>query len=298
MHVRRSGTRVDILTPAKLNLFLEVRERRHDGFHEIETLMVPVALWDSLHFERAESPEIHFRVSRTHGGPPSAESVPEGAENLAVRAISLLRERAGVAQGARLHLVKRIPAAAGMGGGSSDAAAALVAANLGWDVGLAHTQLESLAAELGSDVPFFLGAGPAICRGRGEKVDPVPGICPLHFVVACPPAGLSTAEVYRACRPRRAACTSRDIVKELVRGDVASAGRMLSNGLQLAAASLSPWIDRLQGEFATLDTLGHELSGSGTAYFGICRHARHARRVAAQLRARRVGRVFAVAGTV
>ena len=122
--------------------------------------------------------------------------MPEGPDNLVVRAVELVRRRAGVRRGAKLLLVKRIPAAAGLGGGSSDAAAALVAANEGWRLGRSRDELADWAAELGSDVPFFLAGGPAICRGRGERVEPVAGLGALDFVVVRPPEGLSTAAVY------------------------------------------------------------------------------------------------------
>jgi 4-diphosphocytidyl-2-C-methyl-D-erythritol kinase len=118
-----------------------------------------------------------------------------------VRAVELLRRRACITAGARLHLVKRIPVAAGLGGGSSDAAAALVAANLGWDLGWSGDELAELGSQLGSDVPFFLGRGTAICRGRGEHVVPIAGFGRQSFVVVKPPAGLSTSAVYARCRP-------------------------------------------------------------------------------------------------
>ena len=104
-----------------------------------------------------------------------------------------------------MRLVKRIPSAAGLGGGSSDAAAALTLANDAWGLGWSPAQLSRLGSELGSDVPSFFAGGPAVCRGRGEQVEPVAGLGMLHFVVVRPPAGLATADGYRACRPGRAA---------------------------------------------------------------------------------------------
>jgi 4-diphosphocytidyl-2-C-methyl-D-erythritol kinase len=151
-----------------------------------------------------------------------------------------------------MQLVKRIPLAAGLGGGSSDAAAALVAANLGWGLGWSHEQLAVLAAELGSDVPFFLSpgyfrSGPAICRGRGERVEPLAPQSLLHCVVATPPEGLSTAQVYSACRPAAAARPLAALLDALRRGQTALAGRLLYNGLQPAAETRSRWIVRLRG---------------------------------------------------
>ena len=145
-------------------------------------------------------------------------------------------------------------------------------------------ELASLAAELGSDIPFFLYGGPAVCRGRGEIIEPVVGLGALHFVVAKPPAGLSTADVYRACRPSSGPRRVAGLLDALRQGLLAGAAGHLHNALQAAAETLSPWIARLSREFGQLDFLGHRMSGSGTSYFGLCRHARHARRLAAYLR--------------
>jgi 4-diphosphocytidyl-2-C-methyl-D-erythritol kinase len=199
-----------------------------------------------------------------------------------------------VALGANLRLLKRIPAAAGLGGGSSDAAAALVAVNEAWQLGRSREELAAWASELGSDVPFFLLGGPAICRGRGERIEPTPGLGSLHFVVVRPPEGLATAAVYAACRPSEIAESVEPLVCALRQGDLRQAGRQLYNRLECAARELSPWISRLQQEFSRLDCLGHGMSGSGTSYFGLCRHARHAKRLAQCLQARGVGSVFAV----
>jgi 4-diphosphocytidyl-2-C-methyl-D-erythritol kinase len=190
--------------------------------------------------------------------------------------------------------VKRIPAASGLAGGSSDAAAALVAANLGWQLNWPREQLAPLAAELGSDVPFFLGQGPAVCRGRGEIMEPVAGLAPLSFVIVRPPVGLSTPAVYRACRPAVEPRHAEPLVDSLRRGDLGTAAKHFHNALQIAAEGLCDWIARLKQEFAALGCLAHQMSGSGSAYFGLCRHARHARRIAASLRSRGVGQVYAV----
>jgi 4-diphosphocytidyl-2-C-methyl-D-erythritol kinase len=213
---------------------------------------------------------------------------------LALRAAQLLRTRAGVEAGIGLKLVKRIPSAAGMGGGSSDAAAALLAANQIWRLGWSRAKLAELAAELGSDVPFFLDGKAAICRGRGERIEPVANLLPLNFVVVRPPQGLSTADVYARCQvppePRSAA----PLVEALRAGDTRKLNRFVYNRLQGPAESLLPWIARVRREFAAQDCLADQLTGSGSAYFGICRHARHARRVAGRLRARGLGHVYSV----
>lgn len=309
MHVRRSGSAVEALAPAKLNLFLEVRSRRADGYHEIESLMVPVALWDTLTFVAAPTDQISLvcrsacaaRSSRvtgaSHGTNLCFDALPPADDNLVVRAVRMLQSLVGHRGGARLRLIKRIPVAAGLGGGSSDAAAALVAANLGWGLGLSNEQLSAVAGQLGSDVPFFLASGPAICRGRGERVTPLAPRSVLHCVVAAPPEGLSTAEVYAACRPSKSPRTLASLADALRSGRTKLVGRLLYNGLQVAAAKCSPWIARLGDEFSRLDFLGHQMSGSGTSYFGVCEHARHARRLASRLQQRGIGSAFAVAAT-
>lgn len=303
MRIHRSGVNHVVQAPAKLNLFFEVLAKRADGYHEVETLMCPIDLYDTLYFRQEASGQVELiceRVPQSGGLSGTGLSgtgvgeVPEGRDNLVVRAVELVRRRAGVDSGATLRLVKRIPTAAGLGGGSSDAAAALVAANQGWGLGFSPGELAAAAAELGSDVPFFLAGGPAVCRGRGERVEPVAGVGLLSCVVVCPPAGLSTAAVYGACRPARQAESVAPLLGALSRGNMKQTGRLLFNRLQPAAARLSPWIERLQREFAGEDCLGHGMSGSGTSYFGLCRHARHARRVARRLQANGVGNVFAV----
>jgi 4-diphosphocytidyl-2-C-methyl-D-erythritol kinase len=297
MHFHRSAAGLVVQAPAKLNLFFEVLAKRADGYHEIETLVYPIGLYDTLYF--TDDPGGQIRLSCELGRSSRGEGkgdVPTGPENLVVRAVELLRGRAGVARGATMRLVKRIPSAAGLGGGSSDAAAALRAANLAWDLGWPDSRLAEFGAELGSDVPLFFAGGPAVCRGRGEKVATVAGLGPLEFVVVRPPEGLSTAAVYGVCRRADRPRPLEPLLEAFARGDLAAAGRLLFNRLEEAAQSLSPWVRRLLGELAAMDCLGYGMSGSGTCCFGLCRHARHARRTAACLQARGMGVAFAVGG--
>ena len=304
MYVRRRGTLVEVETPAKVNLFLEVLSRRADGFHEIETLMVPIGLYDRVSLAANSTGTLGLTCRWAHGvegyrtrhgldGTGVWEAIPANEDNLALRSLTLLRQRSGVQAGADVMLVKRIPAAAGLGGASSDAAAVLAAANIAWRLGWSRKQLAEVAAELGSDVPFFLQGGACLCRGRGEQIEPVSGLKPLHLVVVRPPGGLATAAVYRACSPAAQPRRADALVAAACGGDAAQVGRLLFNRLQEAAERLSPWIERLRDAFGRLDCLGHQMSGSGTSYLGLCRHAGHARGVAARLRAAGWGAVFA-----
>jgi 4-diphosphocytidyl-2-C-methyl-D-erythritol kinase len=298
MHIRRTAVGLLIQTPAKLNLFFEVLAKRSDGYHEIESLITPIDLYDTLHFQEEPNGRLELKCRRVFGaGGPSGrgfDEFPEGSKNLALRAVELVRRKTCVRRGALLRLVKRIPAAAGLGGGSSDAAAALVAANEGWQLGRTREELMQWAAELGSDVPFFLAGGPAICRGRGERIEPVEPLGAMSFVVVRPPDGLATAAVYGACRAAQRPRSVGPLVGALRLGDWKLAGCRLLNRLQPAAEKLSHWIHLLQQEFSQLDFPGHGMSGSGTSYFGLCRHARHARRCARRLETRGLGAVFVV----
>jgi 4-diphosphocytidyl-2-C-methyl-D-erythritol kinase len=300
MHLHRSGSDVVVQAPAKLNLFFEVLGRREDGYHEIETLVTPIEFYDTLVLTDTSDGQVTLTCQKVYGVWGAAagllDGLPDGPENLVFRAVELLRRRAGVDRGASLRLVKRIPTAAGLGGGSSDAAAALMAANVAWSLGQSPEQLAALGAELGSDVPLFFTQGPAVCRGRGERVQPIHGMGPLHFVLLRPPAGLSTAAVYRACQPPRQPRSVQPLLEALARGDLPAAGRLLFNRLEPAAETLSPWIGRLREVVAQTDCLGHQMSGSGTCYFALCRHARHARRLARRLRASGIGIAMAVRG--
>jgi 4-diphosphocytidyl-2-C-methyl-D-erythritol kinase len=304
MFVRYSSIPVQVQAPAKINLFLEVLSRREDGFHEIETLMVPIDLCDDLALTATDDGRISLDCRWSWGCQaefPDGDDVdcqwprlPDGDANLAVRALRRLRSASGCSAGARVQLVKRIPSAAGLGGASSDAAAALVAANHAWRLGWCRERLAELAAELGSDIPFFLHGTACVCRGRGEQVEPLSPLRKWNLVIVRPRGGLTTADVYRHCRPADAPRRVDAILAAARGGDDAQVGRLLFNRLQAAAREVSPWIERLRRRFDRLGCLGHQMSGSGTSYFGICRHARHARRVARRLRAAGCGAVFAV----
>ena len=295
MHVGRRGAQIVVLAPAKLNLFLEVLGQRSDGFHELETLMAAVSVFDTLYFEpTTHEKAITFSTKWAIGCEARTECssgpLPMDDTNLVVRALQLIRQRASCASGARVHLVKRIPSQAGMGGASSNAAAALIAANLGWRLNLDRNVLQELAAQLGSDVPFFLDCGMATCHGRGELVKPHDFTGILFFVIAKPPLGLDTGSVFRHCSQKQRHRKRLNVATDQMRAS--SIGKNLFNRLQLGASELAVEVRRQEQEFSRLDLCGAQMTGSGTSYFGICRHARHARRVAEILRGRRCGLVM------
>lgn len=198
---------------AKINLGLEVLGLRPDGFHEVRTVLQSIALHDLLEVNPA--PEgIRFTCSDP--------ALPPGEDNLVVKAARLIQRESGCAKGARIHLVKRIPSQAGLGGGSADAACTLLALNRLWRLGLDGAALAALAARLGSDVPFFLVGGTALGLGRGEEVYPLPDAPPLHLLVVKPSRGMPTSEAYalldRALTAPRDAHRIASIVQGLVEG--------------------------------------------------------------------------------
>jgi 4-diphosphocytidyl-2-C-methyl-D-erythritol kinase len=281
--------------PAKVNLFLRVASRRPDGYHNLETVMARLSFCDSLVVEPSPDGELRLRVRLAYPPQVRPDAIPEDAENLVLKAAKRLRQHTGCQGGARITLIKRIPPAAGLGGGSSDAAATLAVLNRAWNLNLSTADLHGLAAELGSDVPFFLAnAAYALCTGRGEQVEPLVTSACLWLVLAKPESGLSTAAVYRACRVDTDEQAILPLLHAVRRGDIAGTACHLRNTLQPPAETLNSDVARLKAEFAQLPVLGHQLTGSGSAYFGVCRSRRHAAACAARLRSRGIGTVWTV----
>jgi 4-diphosphocytidyl-2-C-methyl-D-erythritol kinase len=305
VQIRFRANRAVYLAPAKINLFFEVLNRRSDGFHEIETLMAPITLLDTLTLEDDPSGRVtlavswatgltkqQFQIAPRAGATDEFEILPEGDANIVVRAVRLLAVAAGIDRGAKLRLIKRIPSAAGLGGGSSDAAATLKAANRVWNLRWPRERLAELASQLGSDVPFFLGDGPAICRGRGEQIEPVAIPAGLHLVVVRPPEGLSTAAVYAACQPAASPRSVVPVASAIECRDWRAIERLAHNQLLPAARKLSPRVDRLVERLEQENCPLVGMSGSGTSCFAVARSARHAARIARNLHAERWGRVW------
>jgi 4-diphosphocytidyl-2-C-methyl-D-erythritol kinase len=304
MDVHRSGSAVQVECPAKVNLFLEVLAKRADGFHDIETLMTAISIYDSLIVTEAEEGRIRvtcdwvcgMEAKRAQHGDCELVSLPGETDNLVYQAAQRLRSQAGVDQGASIQLTKRIPVEAGLGGASSDAAATLLALNTFWRLNWSREQLAELASELGSDIPFFLldrpGSMAAVCRGRGERITKLQGVIRGALVVVKPADGLSTAKVYGQCSVPRAPVSVEPLVSALQTGRWNEIGRALFNRLQEVAERLSPRVREMREICERLDVVGHAMSGSGTSYFAICRSDAQACHLASRLRAMRCGLVF------
>lgn len=301
MLFRHHGPNLVVHTPAKLNLFLEVLGKRSDGYHELETLMVTVDLYDTLTFNREDAGRIELKQTVGSSSLGSAsrntdvDNIPIDDRNLVVRAAKLLTQATGTNFGARIHLRKRIPVAAGLAGGSSDAAATLKALNLLWKLGLSTNDLHEIAAQLGSDVNFFLSTSPvAVCRGRGEIIEPIPNPAPMHFVIGKPAAGLSTADVFRNCQPTDETKQVGSLVDAIHRGELSSIQSALHNRLEDSAKTISGDVSRLMRRMQRLTCTKSLMSGSGTSCFGICSSRRVAMRAMRALRSQGVPHVYCV----
>ncbi|OUM95555.1 MAG: 4-(cytidine 5'-diphospho)-2-C-methyl-D-erythritol kinase [Thermobacillus sp. ZCTH02-B1] len=249
--------------PAKINLLLDVLRKREDGYHEIEMVMTMVDLADRLELE--ELPRDAIELTSQTG------NIPLDERNLAYQAARLIKDRYGVKKGVRIHLDKRIPVAAGLAGGSSDAAAALRGLNRLWNLNLSPGELTGLAAELGSDVPYCVRGGTAIARGRGEKLEPLPSPPPCWVVLAKPPINVSTAEVYGRFRPEKVERhpSLERMVRAIRAGSFGDICAELGNVLETVTLELHPEVRRLKEIMRKLGADGVLMSGSGPTVFGL-----------------------------
>ncbi len=242
---------------AKINWSLRVLGLRDDGFHEIQSLMSLIDLHDDLRIERAAQD-----IELVTKAPIPTE------ENLVYRAAVLLREHAGVRGGARITLLKRIPLAAGLGGGSADAAAALAGLAKLWD--LPCGGLAPLAARLGSDVPFFLGSPCALAEGRGERLTSMPLWRARHLLLLKPNTGVSSGIAYKGVKgysePHDDAL---ELIKAIEGDDPAEMRRALRNDLEAPVFALHPELRALKAELLEAGAMFSAMSGSGSTIFGV-----------------------------
>ena len=262
---------MQLWAPAKINLSFEIKGRRPDGFHEIETFMAPISLADRLTIEKSErAGEIRFFCDDP--------SLPAGDDNLVVRAAKLFRQRTGNDHGIMIALEKKIPHGAGLGGGSSDAASTLIGLNELFQTGLPHDELLQIAAGLGSDVPFFIVGASAICRGRGDLVTPIPKNPGLRLLLLKPDFGVPTPWAYSRWKNARelpGVDYSPQEVEQL----------RLCNDLErpvfekfVFLAWLKTWVRRQP------EVMGALMSGSGSTTFAILRDEAESEALAARAR--------------
>ena len=275
-----------ILAPAKINVFLRITGRRLDGYHLLDSLMVPISLCDEIHIEIERETREGFQITLTCDDP----TLPTDETNLAHKAATLLCTEAEVQAHITIDLLKRIPAGAGLGGGSSDAAAVLKGLNALLSLGFDEPRLCALATRLGADVPFFIPCRPSRVQGIGEILTPVFALPPKWFVVVVPPFGVSTLWAYRRFDelPEQ---ESPDSKIELTNGRW-PLGKLLVNDLERAVISAYPSIGELKEQMLRLGAESALMSGSGSAVFGMFQNPHIAEQAVGTLG--KIGKAFVV----
>ena len=256
-------------SPCKVNLLLNILGRRADGFHELETVLQPVNLFDEITFERAGK-EIALSCSE--------KSLPTGPDNLIFRAAEKFLAAAGISDGVKIHLEKKIPFAAGLGGGSGNAATTLLGLNELFGKPLALEKLSEIAASLGSDIPFFLQDKPALGVGRGEKIQSLgifSAVKDKAFLLVHPGFGIATPWAYKNLARFPAALNGKKgraqkLIMLLQASDLKSAAAQFYNSLEAPAFEKFPILQMYQEFLLANGALAALMSGSGSTTFAIC----------------------------
>lgn len=245
--------------PAKINLFLEITSKRPDGYHNIETVMQEIGLADEI--ELRESSALSLEIS--------GADLPADNTNLCWKAAEAIINKFEPGKSVAISLKKNIPAGAGLGGGSSDAAAVIKGLNEMWHLTDNLDDLVGLAAGIGADVPFFLYGKTALCRGIGEIITPIKDACKRRYVLACPQVHSATASVYKHLSLTLETFSSEKILGHIKQNDTNGIGKNLFNRLQKPAFKLYPEIKSLYDTMRGHDFAGVLMSGSGSAVFGL-----------------------------
>ncbi len=245
---------------AKINIGLRIVAKRSDGFHNIETVFHQIDLYDELAFEQAK--DITLTTSSSH--------IPRDSRNLCVRAAETLREHIRCDTGVAINLAKQIPVGAGLGGGSSDAAAVLIALNRLWNAGLQQKELASLAAKLGSDIPFFIQGGTALGTSRGDVLEYFDLKLPYWILTVTPSIHVSTAWAYSNVRPHES--KKIDNLRSAVEKGVTEPAKMsdtVTNDFEDSVFQSFPEIERIKDRLEASGALFAQMSGSGSSVFGF-----------------------------
>ena len=267
-----------------MNLRLKVTGRRTDGYHELVSIMIPVSLFDSLEVAVAD----HGRINLTCRG----FSVPGDENNLVVRAASLFMTQAGIEKGLEIRLTKRIPVAAGMGGGSSDAAATLLVLNTVWAGALSPEALHDLGRQIGADVPFFLYGKPALARGIGDILEPLGDWPDWCYIIVTPPVQISTPWVYGNFQLKKLTRDEAEYIKIVLGSHAVNISQFLENDLETVTSATFPIIDTIKKALIEAGAEGALMTGSGPSVFGVFRSLKEAESARKNLISRRLGDVF------
>jgi 4-diphosphocytidyl-2-C-methyl-D-erythritol kinase len=263
---------------AKINLSLDVLRKREDGYHEVEMVMTMVDLADRLEMEDLERDTIILASQSGY--------IPLDEKNLAFQAAKLIKKRYNVTRGVYIHLDKHIPVAAGLAGGSSDAAATLRGLNRLWDLNIPSTELEALAAELGSDIPFCVRCGTAIARGRGENLQSIDSPPSCWIVLAKLPFSVSTADVYRHYDAQKMGQKkyTNDVLRAIQSKNYGLLCRSMGNALEEVTLPMHPQVRQLKELMLRLGVDASLMSGSGPTVFALVQKEGKAERVVNGLR--------------
>ena len=259
---------------AKINIGLDVLRRRADGYHEVKMIMQTVDIYDELVLERRKQPGIELRMDNS--------DLPSGGDNLICRAADLLFREKKITEGVNISLTKRIPIAAGMAGGSADAAAALRGLNELFDMGYSLKELQALGVGLGADIPYCLAGGTMLSEGIGEILTPLPAPPAAHLVIAKPDINVSTAFVYGNLHADRLAWHP-DIdgmIAALQKGDLDGITGRLGNVLETVTVKAHPVIEQIKELLRKQGAENALMSGSGPTVFGIFKEKETAERAA------------------
>ena len=272
-------------SPCKVNLLLNILGRRPDGFHELETVMQPVRLCDEITFERTGN-KIELSCND--------QSLPVDSRNLVFRAAENFFAAVKISGGVKIHLEKKIPLAAGLGGGSGNAATTLTALNELWGNPLSPERLSEIAASLGSDIPFFLQDKPALATGRGEKIQPLdnfPALADKAFLLIHPGFGISTPWAYQnlvrfpdALNGKKG--RAQKLTKLLQMGDLKAAAAEFYNSLEAPALEKFPVLQLYQEFLLANGAKAALMSGSGSTTFAICENVQAAELLASKFKSR------------
>ena len=284
---------VTVRAPGKVNLQLSVGPRGDDGFHPLATVFQAVDLFEVVTARVRADESITVAVESSPHVALDVSAVPLDHTNLAWRAARAVADAFGITDGVDLRILKGVPVAGGMAGGSADAAAAIVACAEVWDVGASRAELIHIAASLGADVPFVLQGHTAVGLGRGDQLSPAMTHGSFHWVLATQAHGLSTAEVYAAFDGQVASgereavdpAISDEVMHALITGDPHALGSALTNDLQDAALELAPHLRDTIEAALEAEATGAIVSGSGPTIAALARSRQHALAIAAHLRA-------------
>jgi 4-diphosphocytidyl-2-C-methyl-D-erythritol kinase len=254
-----------VKAPAKINLSLDVLYKRPDGFHEVEMIMTTIDLADRIELSLLNQDKIHILSHNRY--------VPDDQRNLAYQAAQLLKQRFNVKQGVEITIEKSIPVAAGLAGGSSDAAATLRGLNKLWDLGLTLDELAELGSEIGSDVSFCVYGGTALAKGRGEIITKLPAPPTCWVILAKPFIGVSTAEVYRRLDVNGITHPNTiEMIKAIKDNDYQQVCKNVGNVLEEVTLNLHPEVAQIKEQMRRFGADAVLMSGSGPTVFAIVQH--------------------------